>query len=176
MRVLRAYIHVLEDTMIDDTTIRAERPQEPANKNVDKSKEQTEASPSDKSSDRLIDRTRQHPIAIGFSLSLIVIGLVAGTIWYLNARHYESTHRAHRHLESSLYDTLIRVQEYLKTQSATGNTSGSSVAMIGQILHRQAVLLAHIDVFVTLAMLAGLMIPLALSLRTVKRKGPAPAH
>jgi DHA2 family multidrug resistance protein len=73
-------------------------------------------------------------------------------------------------------DTFARAQEYLTTQSATGNTSGSSVAIIGQILQGQAVLLAYIDVFVMLAALAGLMIPLALSLRTVKRKGPAPAH
>jgi DHA2 family multidrug resistance protein len=73
-------------------------------------------------------------------------------------------------------DTFARAQEYLRTQSATGNTSGSSVAIIGQILQGQAVLLAYIDVFVMLAALAGLMIPLALSLRTVKRKGPAPAH
>lgn len=73
-------------------------------------------------------------------------------------------------------DTLARVQQYLKTQSATGNTPGSSVAVIGQILQGQAVLLAYIDVFVVLAALAGLMVPLALSLRTVKRGGSAPAH
>ncbi|HWV97532.1 MAG TPA: DHA2 family efflux MFS transporter permease subunit [Xanthobacteraceae bacterium] len=72
-------------------------------------------------------------------------------------------------------DTLARVQDYLKTRSATGSPSGSSVAVIGQILHGQATLLAYIDVFVVLAALAGLMVPLALSLRTVKRGG-APAH
>jgi len=73
-------------------------------------------------------------------------------------------------------DTLARVQDYLKTRSATGSPSGSSVAVIGQILHGQATLLAYIDVFVVLAALAGLMVPLALSLRTVKRGGGAPAH
>ena len=73
-------------------------------------------------------------------------------------------------------DTLARVQDYLKTRSATGSVSGSSVAVIGQILQGQAVLLAYIDVFVMLAVLAGLMIPLALSLRTVTRGGSAPVH
>ena len=73
-------------------------------------------------------------------------------------------------------DMLAHVQAYLKTQSATGNTSGSSIAMIGQLLQGQVVLLAYIDVFVMLAALAGLMIPLALSLRRVKRGGSTPTH
>jgi hypothetical protein len=30
---------------------------------------------------------RQHPVAIGISFVLLVIGLVGGVIWYLHARH-----------------------------------------------------------------------------------------
>jgi DHA2 family multidrug resistance protein len=38
-------------------------------------------------------------------------------------------------------------------------------------------MLAYIDVFVVLALIAGLMVPLALSLRTVNRSaGAKPAH
>ena len=73
-------------------------------------------------------------------------------------------------------DNIARVQDYLKTQSATGSTSQSSVAVIGQIVQGQALLLAYIDVFVMLAALAGLMVPLALSLRTVRRGGATPVH
>jgi membrane fusion protein (multidrug efflux system) len=34
---------------------------------------------------------KKHPIAMIVCLGLIVAGIVAGTLWYLNARHYEST-------------------------------------------------------------------------------------
>ena len=34
---------------------------------------------------------KKHPVAMIACLGLIVAGVVGGTIWYLNARHYEST-------------------------------------------------------------------------------------
>jgi membrane fusion protein (multidrug efflux system) len=34
---------------------------------------------------------RKHPVAMIVCLGLIVAGVIAGTLWYLNARHYEST-------------------------------------------------------------------------------------
>src|ERR1700753_3515203 len=33
----------------------------------------------------------KHPVATGVCLALIVAALITGIIWYLHARHYEST-------------------------------------------------------------------------------------
>jgi DHA2 family multidrug resistance protein len=75
------------------------------------------------------------------------------------------------------HDTLNQIQTYLKGQNATGSTSGTAMAVIGQMVDNQAALLAYIDVFVALACFAMLMIPLALSLRTVHRSDkPAIGH
>ncbi|MFZ5738008.1 MAG: DHA2 family efflux MFS transporter permease subunit [Pseudomonadota bacterium] len=76
-----------------------------------------------------------------------------------------------------LHDTLAGIQSYLKSQNATGDTAGAAMALIGRIVENQAALLAYIDVFVALAAIAALMIPLALSLRTVDRSAkPAIGH
>ena len=51
------------------------------------------------------------------------------------------------------------------------------MAFIGQLVQTQAMFLAYIDVFVALAVIAVVMVPLALSLRAVKRSaGSKPAH
>ena len=51
------------------------------------------------------------------------------------------------------------------------------MAIIGQAVQTQATLLAYIDVFVALGLIAMVMVPLALTLRTVNRSaGSKPAH
>lgn len=117
----------------------------------------------------LINLARNFGGSIGVSLSQTMLAQ--------RERFHQSRLVEHIGTWNPVYnDMLAHVQACLKTQSATGNTSGSSIAMIGQLLQGQAVLLAYIDVFVMLAALAGLMIPLALSLRTVKRGGSTPTH
>ncbi|WP_022723109.1 DHA2 family efflux MFS transporter permease subunit [Rhodopseudomonas sp. B29] len=75
------------------------------------------------------------------------------------------------------HDTLNNIQNYLKSQNATGNVSGTATAIIGQMVQGQASIMAYLDVFVALGVIAGLMVPLALSLRTVKRSDkPAMGH
>ncbi|MGX7744849.1 DHA2 family efflux MFS transporter permease subunit [Rhodopseudomonas parapalustris] len=75
------------------------------------------------------------------------------------------------------HSTLAQLEAYLKSQNATGNTAGTAMAMIGEIVSAQASYLAYIDVFVALAAIALLMIPLALSLRSVDRSAkPAMGH
>jgi DHA2 family multidrug resistance protein len=74
-------------------------------------------------------------------------------------------------------DTLSHVQSYFRAHTFTGNSAGTSLAYIGQLVRSQATILAYIDVFFTLAGIAALMIPLAISLRSVRRKaGAAAAH
>jgi DHA2 family multidrug resistance protein len=74
-------------------------------------------------------------------------------------------------------DTLSRIQGYLNGRSATGSSSGTSTAIINQMVQNQAALLAYIDVFVALAVIAMVMVPLALTLRTVNRSaGAKSAH
>ncbi len=116
----------------NDAATRAERPQESDDKGVDKSKKQEKTPPSDKPSGSPIDRMRQHPIAIGVSFGLIVIGLVGGIIWYLNARHYESTD-----------DAFIDARPVFVSPQVTGSLIEVAVTD-NQIVHRGD-LLARID-------------------------------
>lgn len=74
------------------------------------------------------------------------------------------------------HDTMNQIEAYFRTRASTGNAGGSSAALIGQIVHAQASILAYIDVFFALAIVAGLMVPLALSLRAVTRGGAKAAH
>jgi MFS transporter, DHA2 family, multidrug resistance protein len=74
-------------------------------------------------------------------------------------------------------DTLNQVQAYFRAHLSTGSVAGASMAFIGQLVQTQAMILAYIDVFVALAVIAVIMVPLALSLRTVKRSAkPVAAH
>jgi len=66
-------------------------------------------------------------------------------------------------------DTLSRIQEYLNGRAATGSSSGTSMAIVNQMVQTQAALLAYIDVFVALGVIAMVMVPLALTLRAVNR-------
>ena len=72
-------------------------------------------------------------------------------------------------------DTLNRIQSYLNGRTATGNSAGTASAMIGHAVQSQATVLAYIDVFFVLALIAALMVPLALSLRSVSRSAGAKA-
>jgi MFS transporter, DHA2 family, multidrug resistance protein len=69
------------------------------------------------------------------------------------------------------YDTLNRIQSYLNGRAATGSPSGTSIAIINQMLQDQATILAYIDVFFALGVIAMVMVPLALTLRSVNRSG-----
>ncbi len=74
-------------------------------------------------------------------------------------------------------DSLNRIQGYLNGRTATGSSSGTSVAIVGHMVQAQAALLAYIDVFVALGVIAMVMVPLALTLRSVDRSaGTKPAH
>lgn len=106
---------------------RAERPQEPADKSTDRSKEQANAQPSDQPSGSLM---RQHPFAIGISFVLIVIGLEASS--GISTRHYESTD-----------DAFIDARPVFVSPQVTGNIIEVAVTD-NQIVHRGD-LLARID-------------------------------
>jgi DHA2 family multidrug resistance protein len=74
-------------------------------------------------------------------------------------------------------DTLNRIQGYLNGRPATGSSAGTSIAMVNRMVQSQATLLAYIDVFVVLGVIAMVMVPLALTLRSVNRHaGTKPAH
>jgi MFS transporter, DHA2 family, multidrug resistance protein len=66
------------------------------------------------------------------------------------------------------HDTLNRVEAYFRTHTFTGSSVGTSMAYIGQLVENQAAILAYIDVFFALAIVAGLMVPLSLSLRSIR--------
>jgi MFS transporter, DHA2 family, multidrug resistance protein len=67
------------------------------------------------------------------------------------------------------FDKLYRVEGYFRAHMPTGNSSGTSAAFIGQLVRIQATVMAYIDVFFALAVIAGLLLPLALSLRSIDR-------
>lgn len=70
-----------------------------------------------------------------------------------------------------------RIETYLNGQAATGRSSGTSMAIVGQAVQSQVTILAYIDVFVALGPIAAVMVPLALTLRSVNRSaGTKPAH
>jgi DHA2 family multidrug resistance protein len=74
-------------------------------------------------------------------------------------------------------DTLNRIQAYLNGRSATGSSSGTSMAIVNHMVQSQAAILAYVDVFVALGVIAMVMVPLALTLRTVNRSaGSKSAH
>ena len=72
-------------------------------------------------------------------------------------------------------DTVNHIQTYLTGRTATGSTAGTSTAIVGQMVQSQVTILAYVDVFVLLAIIAMVMVPLALTLRTVDRTGGAKA-
>jgi DHA2 family multidrug resistance protein len=74
-------------------------------------------------------------------------------------------------------DSLSRIQGYLNGRAATGSASGTGMAIVSQLVQVQTTLLAYIDVFVVLGVIALSMVPLALTLRAVNRSsGPVSVH
>ena len=67
------------------------------------------------------------------------------------------------------YDTINRIEAYFRTHTFTGSSAGASTAYVGQLVQSQAAILAYIDVFFALAVVAGIMVLLSLSLRSVGR-------
>jgi len=71
-------------------------------------------------------------------------------------------------------DTMTR---YFQAQgSNASDAAGQAVAWVGQTLQHQVDLLAYIDVFWTLAIIGMIMVPVALSLRSIDLKAPARGH
>jgi membrane fusion protein, multidrug efflux system len=60
-------------------------------KNPDKNPKEADSQPKEQESGGFSGAIRKHPVAMIVCLGLIVAGVIGGTIWYLNARHYEST-------------------------------------------------------------------------------------
>jgi len=60
-------------------------------KNPDKNPEETDSQPKEQGPAGFSGAIRKHPIAMIVCLGLIVAGVIGGTMWYLSARHYEST-------------------------------------------------------------------------------------
>jgi DHA2 family multidrug resistance protein len=72
--------------------------------------------------------------------------------------------------------TLESAQNYFASRSSvTGEPAQIAFAAIGQTVQTQAALLSYIDVFFTLGVIAALLAPLALSLRSVDSSATAQA-
>jgi MFS transporter, DHA2 family, multidrug resistance protein len=67
------------------------------------------------------------------------------------------------------HQTIGNAQSYFAGQpSAGGSPSQTGIAWIGQAVEQQASFLSYIDVFVVLGVIAVFIVPLALTLRSVK--------
>ncbi|RTL49559.1 MAG: DHA2 family efflux MFS transporter permease subunit [Bradyrhizobiaceae bacterium] len=116
----------------------------------------------------LINLARNFGGSIGVSLSQAVLAQ--------RSQFHQSRLVEHIGSWNPIYnDTLNQVQAYFKAHMWTGSASGSSLAYVGNLVLSQATLLAYIDVFYSLAAVAVLMVPLALSLRPVRKTGGAAA-
>ena len=74
-------------------------------------------------------------------------------------------------------DTLQKVTDYFVQQGSSAlQAKQQAVAWIGQQVQSQATLLAFIDVFWTLMVMALVAVPLALILRNIKLGAPAAAE
>jgi DHA2 family multidrug resistance protein len=74
------------------------------------------------------------------------------------------------------HQTLRSLESYFAGQpSSGGNPSQTGIAWIGQAVEQQAGFLSYIDVFFVLGVIAAFMVPLALTLRSVKI-GKEPAN
>jgi DHA2 family multidrug resistance protein len=71
-------------------------------------------------------------------------------------------------------DTMTRF--FQAKGSNASEAAGQAVAWVGQTLQKQVNLLAYVDVFWTLAVIGAIMIPVALSLRSIDLKTPARGH
>jgi len=73
--------------------------------------------------------------------------------------------------------TIDAMTRFFQAQgSNASDASGQALAWVGETLQHQIDLLAYIDVFWMLAMIGVIMIPIALSLRTIDLGAPARGH
>jgi DHA2 family multidrug resistance protein len=73
--------------------------------------------------------------------------------------------------------TIDAVTRYFQAHgSSASDAAGQAVAWVGQTLQHQVALLAYIDVFWTLALLGLLMVPVALSLKSIDLGAPPRGH
>ncbi len=73
--------------------------------------------------------------------------------------------------------TIDAMTRYFQAQGSNASDAASqAIAWVGQALQRQIDFLACIDVFWTLAVIGALMIPLALSMRSIDLNAPAREH
>jgi MFS transporter, DHA2 family, multidrug resistance protein len=73
--------------------------------------------------------------------------------------------------------TIDAMTRYFQAQGSNASDSASqAIGWVGQTLQRQIDFLAYIDVFWTLAIIGALMIPLALSMRSIDLNAPARGH
>jgi MFS transporter, DHA2 family, multidrug resistance protein len=73
--------------------------------------------------------------------------------------------------------TIATMTRFFQAQGSNASDAASqAVAWVAQTLQHQVDLLAYIDVFWTLAMIGAVMVPIALSLRTIDLKAPARGH
>jgi membrane fusion protein, multidrug efflux system len=80
-----------ESDSTDDADLRAERPQpKPEDKKTDRVEPKADQ-PDDQGPKGIKGAFQKHPVAMIVCLGLIVLGIIAGSAWYLHARHYEST-------------------------------------------------------------------------------------
>jgi MFS transporter, DHA2 family, multidrug resistance protein len=73
--------------------------------------------------------------------------------------------------------TIDAVTRFFQAQgSNASDAAGQAIAWVGQTLQHQIDLLAYIDVFWTLAVIGALMVPVALSMRSIDLNSPARGH
>jgi DHA2 family multidrug resistance protein len=73
--------------------------------------------------------------------------------------------------------TLEAMTRFFQAQGSNAtDAAGQAIAWVGQTLQQQVDLLAYIDVFRSLAIIGALMIPIALTLKSIDLKGPARGH
>jgi DHA2 family multidrug resistance protein len=73
--------------------------------------------------------------------------------------------------------TIDAMTRFFEAQGSNASDAASqAIAWVGQTLQHQVDLLAYIDVFRSLAIIGAIMIPIALSLKTVDLSAPARGH
>ena len=79
--------------------------------------------------------------------------------------------------DTAYQQTIDTMTRFFQGQGSNASeAAGQAIAWIGQTLQKQVNLLAYIDVFWTLAMIGAIMIPVALSMRSIDLKAPAGGH
>jgi MFS transporter, DHA2 family, multidrug resistance protein len=73
--------------------------------------------------------------------------------------------------------TIDAMRHFFEAQGSNASDAASqAIAWVGQALQKQVDLLSYVDVFWTLAMIGAIMIPVALSLRSIDLKGADEGH